>query len=156
MTKSVELNEAVPDFTAQATSFLDIKLSMLEGYKVVLYFYPKDNTPGCTVEGQEFTKLYSEFKENKTLVFGVSKDSLESHEKFKAKFEFPFQLISDEDESLCKLFDVIKMKNMYGREVLGIERSTFLIDEEGVLRKEWRRLNVSGHAEEVLKVAKSL
>ena len=156
MTKSVALNEVVPDFTAQATSLLDIKLSLLKGYKVVLYFYPKDNTPGCTVEGQEFTKLYSEFKDNTTLVFGVSKDSLASHEKFKEKFDFPFQLISDEDESLCKLFDVIKMKNMYGREVLGIERSTFLINEEGVLKKEWRRLNVSGHAEEVLKAAKAL
>lgn len=150
MTQTVTLNEAVTDFTVQATSLKDIKLSLLQGYNVVLYFYPKDNTPGCTLEGQDFSKLYNQFKESKTLIFGVSKDSLDSHEKFKSKFNYPFELISDEDEQLCKQFDVIKMKNLYGREMLGIERSTFLIDSDGVLRKEWRKVKVADHADEVL------
>ncbi|MCL6416333.1 peroxiredoxin [Aestuariirhabdus sp. Z084] len=153
---SFSVGEAVTDFRAQATSEKDIVLSALKGYQVVIYFYPKDSTPGCTTEGQDFRDLYNDFKAAKTLIFGVSRDSLRSHENFKAKQEFPFELISDTDEALCTLFDVIKMKNMYGKQVRGIERSTFLIDAEGVLKQEWRKLKVKGHAEEVLAAAQSL
>ncbi len=147
---TISVGQSVPDFSAQATSNKDIVLSACLGYNVVLYFYPRDNTPGCTTEGQDFRDLYAEFKEQKTCIFGVSKDSLDSHEGFKEKYEFPFELIADTDEKLCKLFDVIKMKNMYGREVLGVERSTFLINKKGVLHKEWRKVRVNGHARDVL------
>ena len=116
----------------------------------MLYFYPKDNTPGCTNESKDFRDLHRRFRRRNTRVFGISRDSLKSHENFKAKQELPFELISDPDEELCRLFDVIKEKNMYGRKVMGIERSTFLIDEKGVLRQEWRKVKVKGHAEEVL------
>ena len=153
---TVELDQPVADFCATATSQKDIQLSSLKGYKAVLFFYPKDNTPGCTREGQDFRDHYQAFKDEKVCLFGISRDSLESHERFKGQYEFPFELIADEDESLCRQFDVIKVKNMYGREILGIERSTFLIDEEGVLRQEWRGVKVDGHVEEVLAAARGL
>jgi peroxiredoxin Q/BCP len=122
----------------------------------VLYFYPKDNTPGCTTEGEDFRDNHRKLRARKTRVFGVSRDSLTSHENFRKKHGFPFELISDPDEKLCKLFDVIKEKNMYGRKVLGIERSTFLIDENGVLAREWRKVKVKGHVDEVLEAIKAL
>jgi len=152
----VELNQPIPDFRLEATSAKDVQLSACKGYKVVIYFYPKDNTPGCTTEGEDFRDLYQSFKDNKTVIFGISRDSLASHENFKMKYRFPFELISDTDQKLCELFDVIKMKNMYGKQVLGIERSTFLIDEQGVLRKEWRKVQVQGHAQDVLDSIKNL
>jgi len=126
------------------------------GGNLVIYFYPKDSTPGCTREGQDFRDNYSKFRRNKTLVVGVSRDSIASHEKFKAKQDFPFELLSDADETLCRLFDVIKEKNMYGRKVLGIERSTFLIDAAGKLHREWRKVKVDGHVDEVLEAIREL
>ena len=126
------------------------------GKWVVLYFYPKDSTPGCTTEGQDFRDNYRKFTSRGTVVFGVSRDSLKSHDNFKSKQGFPFDLLSDQDETVCKLFDVIKMKNMYGKKVRGIERSTFLIDKKGVLRAEWRKVKVAGHVDEVLEALKSL
>jgi thioredoxin-dependent peroxiredoxin len=153
---SVELDKKVPDFTAAATSGSAVTLSELAGRKLVIYFYPKDNTPGCTTEGQDFRDMHEQFLAADTLVFGVSKDSLRVHEGFKAKQSFPFELISDDQESLCKLFDVIKMKQMYGKQYEGIERSTFLIDREGVLRAEWRKVKVPGHVAEVLQAAQAL
>ena len=126
------------------------------GANLVIYFYPKDSTPGCTREGQDFRDNYSKFRRNKTLVVGVSRDSIASHEKFKAKQDFPFELLSDADETLCRLFDVIKEKNMYGRKVLGIERSTFLIDAAGKLQREWRKVKVDGHGDEVLEAIREL
>jgi len=122
----------------------------------VLYFYPKDSTPGCTTEGQNFRDLYADFQAANTLIFGVSRDSLKAHENFRSKQAFPFELISDKEETLCQLFDVIKLKKLYGREYLGIERSTFLIDSYGVLQQEWRGLKVPGHAAEVLQAAQAL
>ena len=153
---TVKIGELVPNFTVMATSNKDVQLSACRGYPVVLYFYPKDNTPGCTLESQDFSAHYDEFKALNTCVFGVSRDNLKSHERFKSKFDFPFELISDEDERLCKLFDVIKMKNMYGKQVLGIERSTFLIDAEGRLVQEWRKVKVENHVLDVLEAVKSL
>ena len=147
---SVILDQAVPHFTAAATGDKDISLADLKGQNVVIYFYPKDNTPGCTSEGKDFRDYYSEFVQKNTLIFGVSRDSVKVHEGFKAKHQFPFDLLSDKDETLCKLFDVIKLKKLYGREYMGIERSTFLINEQGVLLKEWRKVKVSGHVEAVL------
>lgn len=146
----------VPDFTLPATGEKTITLSELKGTRVVLYFYPKDSTPGCTTESQGFRDEYLKFRRRNTTVLGVSRDSLKSHENFRAKHGFQFDLISDSEEQLCKLFDVIKEKNMYGRKVLGIERSTFLIDEEGVLQREWRKVKVKGHVEEVLEAVKEL
>ncbi len=154
--KKVEVNKKVPAFSCMATPEQKIKLSDLKGKKLVLYFYPKDNTPGCTTEGQDFQAMLAKFKRAGAVVFGVSRDSLSSHQKFKEKFNFKFELISDPDEELCKLFDVIKMKNMYGKKVRGIERSTFLIDEKGVLREEWRKVRVKGHVDGVLESTKSL
>lgn len=148
--KKIALNEPVPDFEAPATGDKLIRLSDLRGSKVVLYFYPKDATPGCTLEGQAFRDLYARFRRRGAVVLGVSRDNLRSHERFKAAQELPFDLLSDEDEHLCSLFDVIRMKNMYGKQVRGIERSTFLIDAGGTLRREWRKVKVDGHAEEVL------
>lgn len=156
MKLSVEMDKPVPDFHAQATSKKDVKLKACRGYNVVLYFYPKDDTPGCTLEGKDFKDLYQAFKEAKTCIFGVSRDSLESHERFKQKCGLPFELISDPQEILCDLFDVIQLKNMYGRELLGVERSTFLIDANGVLRKEWRKVKVENHAQEVLEAVRNL
>jgi peroxiredoxin Q/BCP len=150
------LNRVVADFTAQATRNKKIRLKDLRGQSVVLYFYPKDSTPGCTTEGRDFSALHSKFRRQKTLVLGVSRDSIESHEKFRAKQEFPFDLISDPDEKLCKAFDVIHEKSLYGRKFMGVERSTFLIDATGKLRREWRKVKVKGHAEEVLEAVKSL
>ncbi|MFP3505010.1 peroxiredoxin [Burkholderia sp. SIMBA_062] len=152
---SVEVDRQVPDFTAPATGG-DISLSGLKGRKLVLYFYPKDNTPGCTTEGLQFRDLYPKFNKAGAEVIGVSRDSLRSHDNFKAKLELPFPLISDADEALCALFDVIKMKKMYGKEVRGIERSTFLIDADGVLRQVWRGIKVPGHVDDVLSAVQAL
>ena len=147
---TIKEGQPAPDFSAPATGEATITLSQLQGKKVVLYFYPKDSTPGCTTEGQHFRDLYPNFQEANCEILGVSKDSLRRHENFKNKQEFPFDLISDEDETVCNLFDVIKLKKMYGKEFEGIERSTFLIDEQGVVRDIWRKVKVKGHAEEVL------
>ncbi len=146
----------VPDFTAPATNGKAVRLSELRGSSVVLYFYPRDNTPGCTDEGRQFADLYAAFRKVNCEIFGVSRDSLRSHENFKAKLGFPFELLSDEDEQLCNMFGVIKMKNMYGKQVRGIERSTFVIDSSGIVRREWRGVKVPGHASEVLEFVKSL
>jgi peroxiredoxin Q/BCP len=153
---AVVLNEAVADFQAQATSGQTISLTGLKGQQVVIYFYPKDSTPGCTTEGQGFRDLQAEFEAANTVVFGVSRDSLKSHENFKAKQAFSFELISDKDEALCQLFDVIKLKKLYGKEYLGVDRSTFLIDKAGVLRREWRGVKVPGHVTAVLEQAQAL
>ncbi|MEN4750684.1 peroxiredoxin [Pseudomonas sp. Ps21-P2] len=153
---AVELDQPVADFQVQATSEQAVSLSALKGQQVVLYFYPKDSTPGCTTQGQGFRDHHADFKAANTVVFGVSRDSLKSHENFKAKQEFPFELISDKDESLCQLFDVIKLKKLYGKEYLGVDRSTFLIDKDGVLRKEWRGVKVPGHVAAVLDAAQAL
>jgi thioredoxin-dependent peroxiredoxin len=150
------LGKKLTDFTIPATGEKDITLSDLKGENVVIYFYPKDSTPGCTREGQDFRDNIRKFRALKTVILGVSRDSIKSHENFKAKQEFPFDLLSDAEEKLCKQFDVIKEKNMYGKKHMGIERSTFLIDSKGVLRQEWRKLKVDGHVEEVLKAVKSL
>lgn len=155
-TKQVAINKKVPAFTCQATPEQKIKLSDLKDQKLVIYFYPKDNTPGCTTEGQDFQNAYNKFKRANTVIFGVSRDTLSSHLKFKEKFNFKFELISDPEEKLCELFDVMKMKNMYGKKVRGIERSTFLIDEKGVLRQEWRKVKVKDHVDEVFAATKQL
>ncbi|MCC6207041.1 MAG: peroxiredoxin [Gammaproteobacteria bacterium] len=154
--KTVELNKAVPDFELPATGDKQIRLSDLKGKTVVIYFYPKDSTPGCTLEGQDFRDQYAKLKRRDTIVLGVSRDSLKLHEKFKSAQEFPFDLLSDADEKLCGLFGVMKMKNMYGKQVRGIERSTFLIDAKGVLRREWRGVKVEGHVSEVIEAIKAL
>lgn len=148
--------QPVPDFSVQATGGKTIRLADLKGRNLILYFYPKDNTPGCTQEGQDFRDLAAEFERLDAEILGVSRDSVKSHEGFKCKHEFPFELISDGDESLCRLFDVIKMKNMYGKQVQGIERSTFLIDREGRLAREWRKVSVKGHAQEVLETLRRM
>jgi len=151
-----EVGKKVPAFEAQTTGGGTISRDALAGAPFVLYFYPKDDTPGCTAEGIDFRDQYAKFKRRKIRVFGVSRDSLASHEKFKAKYSLPFDLVSDPDETLCKQFDVIKEKNMYGRKTLGVERSTFLIDADGVLRREWRKVKVKGHVDEVLAAAAEL
>ncbi len=151
-----KLGNKAPLFKGQCTGERSVELSNLKGKKVILYFYPKDNTPGCTTEGQNFRDLYKEFKKQNTLIYGVSRESIKSHENFKQKQSFPFDLISDEDEKICKKYDVIKEKSMYGRKYMGIERSTFLIDQEGKLVYEWRKVKVTGHVEEVLKAVKDL
>ena len=148
--------QSFPDFELPATSGITFKLSEQRGHPVVIYFYPKDNTPGCTTEGQQFRDLHPQFQALACTVFGVSRDSLKSHENFKSKMSFPFELLSDADEVACKLFDVIKMKNMYGRKVRGIERSTFVFDSSGELQREWRGVKVPGHAQEVLDCVKAL
>lgn len=145
-----------PDFELAATGGRTVKLSDLKGKRVVLYFYPKDATPGCTREGQDFRDLHAKFKRRDTLVFGISRDTVASHEKFKEKQGFPFDLLSDPDERACRAYDVIREKNLYGRKVMGIERSTFLIDEHGKLRREWRKVKVDGHADEVLAAVSEL
>ncbi len=152
----IQVGKAVPNFKLPATGGADASLDSLRGKTVVLYFYPKDDTPGCTTEGCGFRDRHAGFRKLGAVVLGVSRDSLAAHEKFKAKYEFPFELLSDGDEKLCKLFDVIKEKNMYGKKVMGIERSTFLIDGTGVLRREWRKVKVDGHVEEVLAAVKAL
>ncbi|WP_286238974.1 peroxiredoxin [Neptuniibacter halophilus] len=153
---SVAIGQKVPDFTAQATSDMSVTLSELQGKNLVIYFYPKDSTPGCTTEGQNFRDAIDQFEAANTVIFGVSRDGLRAHENFRSKQSFPFELISDPDEALCKLFDVIKLKKNYGREYMGIDRSTFLIDAEGVLRNEWRSVKVKGHVDEVLAAAQAL
>jgi len=152
---SVALDNKVPDFTAESTGG-PFSLAALDGRVLVLYFYPKDNTPGCTTEGQDFATSYAKFRKAGAEVVGVSRDSLKSHEGFKRKLGLPFELISDPDEKLCTLFGVIKMKNMYGKQVRGIERSTFLIDGAGRLRREWRGVKVPGHVDDVLAAVQSL
>jgi len=147
--------QKVADFTAESTGG-PFKLTAQKGHPLVLYFYPKDNTPGCTVEGTQFRDLHPQFRKLGAVVVGCSRDSLKAHEGFKAKMAFPFELISDVDEKLCSQFGVIKMKNMYGKKVRGIERSTFVIDRDGKLAKEWRGVKVPGHAEEVLQFVKTL
>jgi thioredoxin-dependent peroxiredoxin len=145
----------VSDFSLPGTGGKTFRLSEAPSKLVVLYFYPKDNTPGCTTEGQQFRDLHPQFQKAGCSVWGISRDSLKSHENFKAKMNFPFELLSDEDESVCKQFGVIKMKNMYGKKVRGIERSTFVLDGERVVRREWRGVKVPGHVEEVLDFVKS-
>jgi len=152
---TVALNKKVPDFSAESTGGA-FKLSACKGHIVVLYFYPKDNTPGCTTEGQDFSALHAKFAKAGAIVLGVSRDSLKSHANFKAKMGFPFELLSDPDEALCTLFGVMKMKNMYGKQVRGIERSTFVIDAGGKLVREWRGVKVPGHADEVLAAVSAL
>ena len=152
----VNIGKKVTQFSLPATGDQTIKLSELKGKNIVLYFYPKDSTPGCTLEGQDFRDNIRKFSSRNTKVLGVSRDKLSSHEKFKEKQKFPFDLLSDEDEKLCKMFDVIKEKNMYGKKIMGIERSTFLIDEKGILRYEWRKVKVKRHVEEVLEEVKNL
>jgi len=149
------LREA-PHLALPATSGLTVDLAALRGKKIVIYFYPKDNTPGCTNETAAFRDLHADFVAANCEIYGVSRDSLKSHENFKAKLEAPFELISDTDEVACHAFDVIKMKNMYGKQVRGIERSTFVIDTEGRIAREWRGVKVPGHAEEVLEFVRSL
>jgi len=152
----VSIGKKIPAFKLPATSEQNIKLGDLKGSKVVLYFYPKDSTPGCTTEGLDFQANLSKFKRAGAIVIGVSRDTITSHEKFRDKQGFKFDLLSDADETLCKMFDVIKEKNMYGKKVMGIERSTFLIDEKGVLKQEWRKVKVAGHVDEVLAAVKAL
>jgi peroxiredoxin Q/BCP len=146
----IAVGKKIPAFSATATGGSTIVSKDLKGRKFVLYFYPRDNTPGCTVEGEAFRDLHDDFRKRKVTILGVSRDTLKSHEGFKSKFRFPFELIADPDETLCKQFDVIRDKNMYGKKVRGIERSTFLVDENGVLLREWRKVKVDGHAREVL------
>ena len=153
---SVELNKKVKNFKCPATGEQTLSLSSFKGQNLVLYFYPRDNTPGCTLEGQDFRDSMAKFKRQNTIVLGVSRDTVRSHENFKSKQKFNFDLLSDEDETLCSLFDVIQMKNMYGKKVLGIERSTFLIDTTGKLRQQWRKVKVKGHVDEVLAAVKVL
>ncbi|GKW50075.1 peroxiredoxin [Halomonas sp. NCCP-2165] len=153
---SVSIGQPVPDFTAQATGDTTVNLAALKGQRVVIYFYPKASTPGCTTEGGDFRDRKADFEAADTVILGVSRDGIRAQENFKAKQGFNFELISDKDETLCRLFDVIKLKKLYGKEHLGIERSTFLIDAEGKLAREWRKVKVAGHAQEVLEAAQEL
>jgi peroxiredoxin Q/BCP len=150
------MGKVLPALKLPATGEQTIDLKSLRGKKVVLYFYPKDSTPGCTTEGQDFAASHAKFKRAQAVILGVSRDSVAAHEKFKAKYNFPFDLLSDSDEKACGIFAVIKEKNMYGRKVMGIERSTFLIDEKGKLRREWRKVKVKGHVDDVLQAVKEL
>jgi peroxiredoxin Q/BCP len=150
------IGKKAPAFNLPATGKQTLALKEFKGKNLVLYFYPKDSTPSCTTEGQEFRTLYPEFQRLNTEILGVSRDSLKAHENFRARQEFPFDLLSDQHEQLCQLYDVIKEKNMYGKKVLGIERSTFLIDATGVLRQEWRKVKAAGHAAAVLEAVKLL
>ncbi|MEE4186752.1 MAG: peroxiredoxin [Gammaproteobacteria bacterium] len=154
--KTAQVGRVVPAFSLPATGDQTIDLKALRGQRVVIYFYPKDSTPGCTTEGEDFAKNHSKFKKLNTIILGISRDSVASHEKFRAKYNFPFDLLSDQDEIACGIFDVIKEKNMYGKKVMGIERSTFLLDEKGKLVREWRKVKVKGHVEEVLQAAQDL
>ena len=153
---TTRIGAPAPHFDSAATSGGQQQLSDLQGRKLVLYFYPKDNTPGCTLEGQNFRDLHEEFSAANAVILGVSRESIRSHNNFRAKFDFPFHLLSDPDETLCNAYGVIVEKSMYGRKYMGIDRSTFLIDEEGVLRREWRKVKVKGHADEVLEAVRSL
>jgi peroxiredoxin Q/BCP len=149
-------NLKVPDFEAASTSGKSFTLARQSGRPFVLYFYPKDNTPGCTDEGAQFRDLYAQFQAAGCDVYGVSRDSIQSHEGFKAKMSFPFDLLSDPDERMCEMFGVMRMKSMYGKQVRGVERSTFLIDGQGNVRREWRGVKVPGHAAEVLEAVRAL
>ncbi|MCK5499100.1 MAG: peroxiredoxin [Gammaproteobacteria bacterium] len=149
-----KIGKKVTDIKLAATGNQNLQLSDFRGKKIVLYFYPKDSTPGCTLEGQDFRDNKRKFSARNTIVLGISRDSVKSHENFKSKQSFSFDLLSDPDEKLCKQFNVIKEKNMYGKKVMGIERSTFLIDEKGILIKEWRKVKVKGHVEEILEEIK--
>ncbi|GEN24871.1 peroxiredoxin [Halomonas cupida] len=153
---SLEIGKPVPDFTAIATGDRQVSLSELRGRQVVIYFYPRASTPGCTTEGGDFRDNKAAFDAANTVILGVSRDGLKAQQNFKDKQAFNFDLISDKDESVCQLFDVIKLKKLYGKEHLGIERSTFLIDREGKLAREWRKVKVKGHVEEVLEAAQAL
>jgi peroxiredoxin Q/BCP len=153
---TIAVGRKIPDFSLPSTGGAGWHPGDAAGKKLVLYFYPRDNTPGCTREGEDFRDLSPEFRKTGTLILGVSPDSVESHEKFRAKMKFPFDLLSDPDKTACKLFDVIREKSMYGRKFMGVERSTFLIDADGVLREEWRKVKVTGHAKAVLEAAKKL
>ncbi|NOT11342.1 MAG: peroxiredoxin [Methylococcaceae bacterium] len=153
---TLSIGENVPEFEMAATGDKVVKLSDYRGQYVVVYFYPKDNTPGCTLEGQAFRDQSEKFAALNTVILGVSRDSIRSHEGFKGKQAFPFDLLSDQEEKLCQLFDVIKMKNMYGKQVQGIERSTFLINPQGILVKEWRKVKVKNHIDEVLQALHEL
>ncbi|MBQ0753536.1 MAG: peroxiredoxin [Gammaproteobacteria bacterium] len=153
---SIAVGKKVPAFSLPATSDKQLALKDFKGKKLVLYFYPKDSTPGCTTEGNDFKELYPQFLKENCDILGISRDTIKRHENFKAKQEFPFELLSDEEEVLCGIFDVIKLKKLYGKEYLGIDRSTFIIDETGKLAKEWRKVKVTGHAAEVLEAVKSL
>ena len=150
----VNIGEKVANFSLPATGDKNLSLNDFKGKNLVIYFYPKDSTPGCTLEGQNFRDITKNSRTSGTDILGVSRDSLKAHENFKAKQSFPFDLLSDADETLCRQFDVIHEKNMYGRKVMGIVRSTFLIDGDGVLRQEWRKVRVKGHVEEVLEAVK--
>lgn len=154
--KTAQPGKVIPALKLPATGDQVIDLKDLRGQNIVLYFYPKDSTPGCTNESKDFADHHAKFKRQNTVVLGVSRDSIASHEKFKAKHNFPFDLLSDEDEEACAIFDVIREKNMYGRKFMGIERSTFLIDKKGKLQREWRKVKVKGHAEDVLAAAKEM
>lgn len=155
-TSTLQIGQKIPSFSLEATNGHIVSEKDLTGHYTVIYFYPKDDTPGCTTEGQDFTQAYPDFKAENTVIYGVSKDSIKKHENFKSKFDFPFELISDPDETLCKLFDVIKLKKNYGREYMGIERSTFLINPEGELIQEWRKVKVPDHVTEVLEAVKNV
>jgi peroxiredoxin Q/BCP len=152
----IAIGKKVPDIPVSTTSSEDASLGNYQGKNLVLYFYPRDNTPGCTQEGKDFRDQYKTFQSLDTEILGVSRDSMKSHQNFISKFEFPFDLVSDPDEELCKAFDVIKEKNMYGRKVLGIVRSTFILDPAGVLRNEFRKVRVKGHVDEVLEAIRAL
>lgn len=152
----VKLGQKVDDFTLPATGDKNISLSHLKGQNIVIYFYPKDNTSGCTTEGQNFNDLMDDFKKHNCLVLGVSRDSIRKHENFKAKYKFTFDLLADTEETLCQQFDVIQLKKLYGKEYLGIVRSTFLINEQGILIQEWRNIRVKGHVDTVLSALKQL
>lgn len=152
---TLSISDKIPDITAQMTGQHPFDSKNFHGEQVVLYFYPKDSTPGCTTEGLDFARLHADFAAANTLIFGISRDTLRRHENFKAKQCFPFDLISDQEEYLCRLFDVIRLKKLYGKEYEGIERSTFLIDAQGYLVREWRKVKVAGHAEEVLTAAQA-
>lgn len=151
-----QLGQTVPNFQAVISDTKTIHLSDYQGKNIVLYFYPKDDTPGCTIEAQDFRDNYSAFDKANTIILGISRDSVKSHDKFKCKYELPFTLISDADQGLCNLFQVLKEKNMYGKKVIGIERSTFIIDSKGILRHEWRGVKVPGHVQNVLTKVKEI
>ncbi|RZO28978.1 MAG: peroxiredoxin [SAR86 cluster bacterium] len=155
MVKKIE-GKKCPAFKGDSTSGLMLSNKDFDGKNLVIYFYPKDSTPGCTTEGQDFRDNYKNFKKLNTEILGVSRDSVKSHENFKLKQSFPFELLSDPDEKMCKSFDVLKMKSMYGREYMGVDRSTFLINKEGKVVKEWRSVKVKGHVDEVLEETKNL
>lgn len=152
----MKIGAKLPNLSVESTGEKTINLNKLKGNNVIVYFYPKDSTPGCTTEGQNFRDRFKEFQANDCIIFGVSRDSIKSHERFKEKQEFPFDLLSDSDEKLCDKFDVIKLKKLYGKEYMGIERSTFLFDKTGKLVNEWRKVRVKGHVDEVLDAVKSL